>query len=60
MSCAEEILSEFTTEELMQEISKRGGIQTFEIADNAEVVLEVKNAIKYAGIGPATIILKLK
>lgn len=60
MSCAEEILSEFTTEELMREISKRGGIQTFEIADNAEVVLEVKNAIKYAGIGPATIILKLK
>ncbi len=60
MSCTKDTLSDYTTEELMQEISKRHGIQTFEVADNTEVVLEVRNCIKYAGIGPATIILKLK
>lgn len=52
-------LSDLTAEELMQELSKRHGIQTFEVADNTEVILEVKNCIKYAGIGPATIIVKL-
>lgn len=44
-------LSDFTTEELMQELSKRQGVQTFEIAENAEVMLEVRNCVKYAGIG---------
>lgn len=53
-------LSDFTTEELMQELSKRQGVQTFEIAENAEVMLEVRNCVKYAGIGPATIIMKTR